>query len=327
MAVVGACAALVAGLTTATMASAANTPTVSQVQAKVNTLTSEYDQADQQYDQVETQLTAAKQRLTQLDKQLAADQKLFTAAHAAVAQIAANTYEDSSSMSMMSLLTSNSPAQVLNEASMILELSGSRNEQTEAYLADAQQLSNVQEEQQRTEQGIQTLADDKDKTKNHIGTLLNSEKATLDSLTEQQQEQITTVGSGGTTDATYTGPTNTAMQKAVAYVFDQVGCAYVYGATGPCDDGFDCSGLMYAAYQSVGITLPRDTYEEWADLPHIAESDIQPGDLLIYNDEGHVAMYVGNGMIIDAPHTGADVEEISMNESWYADNFDGALAP
>jgi cell wall-associated NlpC family hydrolase len=117
------------------------------------------------------------------------------------------------------------------------------------------------------------------------------------------------------------------MQKAVAYVFDQVGCAYVYGATGPCDDGFDCSGLMYAAYQSVGITLPRDTYEEWADLPHIAESDIQPGDLLIYNDEGHVAMYVGNGMIIDAPHTGADVEEISMNESWYADNFDGALAP
>jgi peptidoglycan DL-endopeptidase CwlO len=327
VAITGACVALVAGLTTATMANAASTPTVSEAQAKVNLYTSEYDQANQQYDKVETELTSAKQRLTQLDKQLSADQKLFKTAHAAVAAIAANTYEDSGSMSLAGLLTSNNPSQVLNEASMILELAGSRNEQTQAYLADAQQLANVQQEQQRTEQGIQTLADQKANAKSSSNKSLQQWQATLDSLNSEEQSEISTVGSGGSTSGTYTGPTNTVMEKAVAYVFDQLGCAYVYGATGPCDEGFDCSGLMYAAYQSVGITLPRDTYGEWADLPHISESDIQPGDLLIYNDIGHVAMYVGNGMIIDAPHTGADVEEVSMNESWYADNFDGALAP
>ncbi|MGD0555866.1 MAG: NlpC/P60 family protein [Streptosporangiaceae bacterium] len=327
MAITGACVALVAGLTTATMANAASTPTVSEAQAKVNLYTSEYDQANQQYDKVETQLTSAKQRLAQLDKQLSADQKLFKTAHAAVAAIAANTYEDSGSMSLAGLLTSNNPSQVLNEASMILELAGSRNEQTQAYLADAQQLANVQQEQQRTEQGIQTLADQKASAKNSSNKSLQQWQATLDSLNSEEQGEISTVGSGGSTSGTYTGPTNTVMEKAVAYVFDQLGCPYVYGSTGPCDEGFDCSGLMYAAYQSVGITLPRDTYEEWADLPHISESDIQPGDLMIYNDIGHVAMYVGNGMIIDAPHTGADVEEVSMNESWYADNFDGALAP
>jgi cell wall-associated NlpC family hydrolase len=327
VAITGACVALVAGLTTATMANAASTPTVSEAQAKVNLYTSEYDQANQQYDKVETQLTSAKQRLAQLDKQLSADQKLFKTAHAAVAAIAANTYEDSGSMSLAGLLTSNNPSQVLNEASMILELAGSRNEQTQAYLADAQQLANVQQEQQRTEQGIQTLADQKASAKNSSNKSLQQWQATLDSLNSEEQGEISTVGSGGSTSGTYTGPTNTVMEKAVAYVFDQLGCPYVYGSTGPCDEGFDCSGLMYAAYQSVGITLPRDTYEEWADLPHISESDIQPGDLMIYNDIGHVAMYVGNGMIIDAPHTGADVEEVSMNESWYADNFDGALAP
>jgi peptidoglycan DL-endopeptidase CwlO len=321
------CAVLTAGLASATVASASGTPSIGEVQTKVNQLTSQYDQADQQYDAVETQLTAAKQRLAQLDKQLKADQKLFAQAHAAVAQIATQAYEDSGSDSLAQVLTSTNPSQILSEAAMIEEIAGARNEQTIAYLDDARALTNVQQEQQNTEEGIQTLADQKDSTRNHIGNLLNQEKATLDSLTEQQQSQISQEGQGGTTTGSYTGPTSTVMEKAVAYVFDQLGCPYVYGSTGPCDQGFDCSGLMYAAYMSAGLTLPRDTYEEWAELPHISESAIQPGDLLIYNDEGHVAMYVGNGMIIDAPHTGADVEEIPMDESWYAENFDGALAP
>lgn len=329
VAIVGACMALVAGLTTATMANAASTPTVSEVQAKVNTLTSEYDQADQQYDKVEIQLTSAKQRLVQLDKQLSADQKLFKVAHAAVAQIAATTYEDSGSMSLAGLLTSSNPSQVLNQASLILEIAGGRNEQTQAYLTDAQQLANVQQEQQRTEQGIQTLADEKDSTKNHIGHLLTTEKATLDSLNEQQQGQITTVGSGGTTDGTYTGPTSSQADKAVEWAYDHLGCIYVFGGTGPCgqDTGYDCSGYVQAAWAFAGIDIPRDTYEQVAALPSIPESDIEPGDLLFYNGDGHVAIYVGNGQIIDEPHTGASAELISMDESWYEDNFDSAARP
>ena len=62
-----------------------------------------------------------------------------------------------------------------------------------------------------------------------------------------------------------------------------------------------------SAWASAGVTIPRDTYEQWAALPHIPVSDIQPGDLLYYNGVGHVAMYVGGGMIIDAPTTGLDV--------------------
>ncbi len=59
-----------------------------------------------------------------------------------------------------------------------------------------------------------------------------------------------------------------------------------------------------SAWASAGVTIPRDTYEQWAALPHIPVSDIKPGDLLYYNGIGHVAMYVGGGMIIDAPTTG-----------------------
>ena len=82
-----------------------------------------------------------------------------------------------------------------------------------------------------------------------------------------------------------------------------------------------------SAWASAGITIPRDTYEQWAALPHISVSEIQPGDLLYYNGIGHVAMYVGGGMIIDAPITGLDVAKIPMSTSWYADNLDGAAVP
>jgi len=101
----------------------------------------------------------------------------------------------------------------------------------------------------------------------------------------------------------------------------------VYGGTGPCQMGFDCSGLAQAAWASAGVQIPRDSYGQWAGLPHVPLSSIEPGDLLIYNGEGHVAIYVGGGYIIDAPQTGLDVEKIPMSTSWYADNLDGVLRP
>ena len=59
-------------------------------------------------------------------------------------------------------------------------------------------------------------------------------------------------------------PTNTNAGQAVAFAYNQLGCAYVYGATGPCSNGFDCSGLVMAAWASAGVSIPRDTYSQWA---------------------------------------------------------------
>ena len=54
---------------------------------------------------------------------------------------------------------------------------------------------------------------------------------------------------------------------------------------------------------------------------------MQPGDLLYYDGEGHVTTYVGNGMMIEAPHTGLDVREIPVDSPWYVANFDGVARP
>jgi peptidoglycan DL-endopeptidase CwlO len=313
----------------AQVAGAEPQPTVSQVQAKINQLTGQFNKAVQQYDQVAEQLTAAKARLAQVNKEMAGDQARYNAAQVKVVQIANASYMDSGQTSLAGLLTSSNPAQVLAMASVIMQLTGDRNLETLQFLNIAQQLGSVQQEQQRTELGIQQLLDQRNSTKNSIKKLLDNEQATLDTLTASQQQQVLDggLGGGGSTSGTYTGPTGSQADTAVQFVYDQLGCPYVYGGTGPCADGFDCSGLVQAAWAAAGIDIPRDTYEQWAALPHISSSDIQPGDLLYYNGEGHVAMYVGGGYIIDAPSTGYDVEKIPMDTAWYADNFDGAVRP
>jgi cell wall-associated NlpC family hydrolase len=331
--VVGAAIVLAGGLATgiSQMAGAEPNPSISQVQAEVNVLTAKFNKAVQQYDAVAQELTAAKSRLSQVNKEMAADQAKYNDSKLKVVQIADATYMDSGSTSLAGLLTSNNPGQVLTEASMVEQLTGARNLQTQQFLAAAQQLTSVQEEQQRTEYAIQQLDTQRSNAKSAALKDLNSEKAELDTLTAQQQQAVQTNNVGGTggttTKLTYTGPTSTQADKAVQFVYDQLGCPYVYGATGPCADGFDCSGLVQAAWAYAGVSIPRDTYEQWAALPHIPESDIVPGDLLYYNGIGHVAMYVGGGYIIDAPQPGMDVERVPMDESWYADNFNGAAEP
>lgn len=331
-AVLGAATLLAAGLAVMVtqVAGAQPRPSVNQVQATINTLTGEFNKANQQYDQVEVQLSAANARLKQVNRQLARDQARYKAARKLVVQIADSTYEDSAATSLAGLLTSNAPSKVLTEASVVLQVTGTRNLETEAFLTDATQLSALQQEQQRTQAGIAQLAAQRKSTKDHISALLSKQKSILSSLTAAELtavQQATVNGGGGITNAFYAGPTGTQADTAVAYVFKQLGCPYSYGSTGPCSVGFDCSGLVMKAWAAAGITIPRDTYEQWAALPHISASEIQPGDLLYYNGIGHVAMYVGGGMIIDAPSAGQPVREISMKTAWYADSFDGAVRP
>ena len=330
--VLGAAVLLAGGLAAAVTqaAGAQPQPSIDQVRATINTLTGEFNKANQQYDQVEEQLGGANTRLKQLNKQLARDQAKYEAARKLVVQIADATYEDSGSSSLAGLLTSDDPSQVLAEASIVLQITGNRNLETQAFLSDATQLASVQQEQQRTQQGIKQLADQRKSAKNHISSLLSKQNSILNSLTgaELTAVQRGTVNSGGgITNAVYAGPTGSQADTAVAFVFKQLGCPYSYGSTGPCSVGFDCSGLVSKAWAAAGITIPRDTYGQWAALPHISESEIQPGDLLFYNGIGHVAMYVGGGKIIDAPSAGQPVRELSMNTDWYAGSFDGAARP
>ncbi|MDX6340878.1 MAG: peptidoglycan DL-endopeptidase CwlO, partial [Trebonia sp.] len=296
-------------------AGAAPAPSINQVQAQVNSLQGKVDKIGAQYDAAGQQLAAAKSRLNQVAKQSDRAQQQYTKASATLAAVAVAGYENSGQNSVIGLLTSGNPDAVLGQASLLLQIEGTHNEQAQQLLTLANELSTMKQQRQRTETGVAQLTSQYAAQKSSMTQLLNKQKAMLDSLTAQQQAQVAAASVGSstttgtvTTSATYTGPTSSQADKAVAFAYAQLGKPYVWGATGP--DSYDCSGLMYAAWGAAGITLPRDTYGEWAGLPHIPMSSLQPGDLILYNGQSHVAMYVGGGYIIDAPHTGAVVEKL-----------------
>jgi cell wall-associated NlpC family hydrolase len=107
--------------------------------------------------------------------------------------------------------------------------------------------------------------------------------------------------------------TSSQADKAIAFARNQLGKPYVWGATGP--DSYDCSGLTQAAYKAAGIDLPRTTYDQVDVGTRVAESDMRPGDLIFfYSDVSHVGLYIGNGEMIHAPHTGTVVKIAPITE-------------
>lgn len=97
---------------------------------------------------------------------------------------------------------------------------------------------------------------------------------------------------------------------AVAEAKKQLGKMYLYGGSGP--DNFDCSGLTAWAWRAAGVSLSHSAYDQWFETTRVSVNAVQPGDLLFFGDDGvesihHVAMYVGDGNMIEASTTGTPV--------------------
>ncbi|MFG2223555.1 NlpC/P60 family protein [Streptomyces sp. NPDC048644] len=96
-------------------------------------------------------------------------------------------------------------------------------------------------------------------------------------------------------------------ERALAYGLSQVGKPYVWGAAGP--DAFDCSGLTSRAWSQAGRAIPRTSQEQWKRLPHVPLRQLRPGDLVLYFPGAtHVALYAGDGKVVQAPRPGAAVK-------------------
>jgi cell wall-associated NlpC family hydrolase len=111
------------------------------------------------------------------------------------------------------------------------------------------------------------------------------------------------------------GAPSSGVEAAVDFALAQVGDPYVWGAAGP--DAWDCSGLTMGAWIAGGVSLPHYSVAQYDAVSPVSMSGIRRGDLLFWSDGGpgtiyHVALYLGDGMMVHAPRTGRDVEVVSM---------------
>jgi peptidoglycan DL-endopeptidase CwlO len=106
-------------------------------------------------------------------------------------------------------------------------------------------------------------------------------------------------------------PVTGGAATAVDFAMDQVGDAYVYGAAGP--DAWDCSGLTMAAWGAAGVSLPHSSSAQYSSGTPVSTSELQPGDLVFYYEPiSHVALYIGNGQIVQASNPSDPVNVASV---------------
>jgi len=110
--------------------------------------------------------------------------------------------------------------------------------------------------------------------------------------------------------------------RVVSFAKHLIGVPYSWGGSSP-RTGFDCSGFVRYVYAHFGVSLAHSSFSDYLRGRQVGRWAMKPGDLVFFDGEGHVGIYVGHGRFIHAPHTGT-VVRISTMAGWYASRFDGA---
>jgi cell wall-associated NlpC family hydrolase len=284
-------------------------PTLKQLVAQATALSNEVDQLGQQYDGLKIQLAQANSqvKVAKLAEQRA--QEAMAGSQKAVAQLAAMGYMNGGVSPTLQMLTSGNPSEFLSQASTVQQLDD------EAGM----RVSTLQKEQIAAERA-QAAAKEEIATSDHIQAQINTKvkaiQGKLNVLNSSAMAQALAIfnQTGSYPNVVLPEATNvetTALRAALT----QRGKPYLWGAAGP--DAYDCSGLVVWAYAQEGISLPHYTGSLWNDGEHVSRSDLQPGDLVFFGASiDHVGFYIGNGLMVDAPHTGAvvRVEQVWWNQ-------------
>lgn len=286
-------------------------PTLSSLVAQARQLTYQINALSEQYDGLRIQLTQAQSDARIAENAAARGASALTVSQQAVAQLAAENYMNSGLDPTLQALTTGNPEQFLSQASTITELDQSSGTKVNTLSNEVSQALRAKQTADQQVAAVQALQ-----------AQMNAKKQAIDAKIDvingvaMKQAMAVFTQTGNYPDISI--PTaNTVGGQALQAAMTRRGDPYIWGAAGPGE--FDCSGLVVWAYAQEGIALPHYTGSLWNSGMHVARADLEPGDLVFFfADISHVGIYVGNGLMIDAPDFGQTVKVEPIYWSAYA---------
>lgn len=301
----------IAGASTAT--SPTGNPTLDATLAQANQLAQQIDALSQQYDSLQIQLTQAQAEARLARQNAARDLGVFAQDQDSIAAIAVESYMTGGLNPTLQLLSTNSPQSLLNRASIMSQLqreNGAKVSLVASAETQAQRAEAAAAQQEHRATQLTAEMQSKVAAIQQRENFFNSQAFAQAAAIYQQTGQYPNITVSG----------NSVGVQALRWALSRVGDPYVWGAAGP--NAFDCSGLVMWAYAQVGISLLHYTGDQWNEGEHISRDQLEPGDLVFFfSDLSHVGLYVGNGLMVDAPTFGIPVHV----ETIYWGAFAGAV--
>jgi peptidoglycan DL-endopeptidase CwlO len=268
----------------------------------------------EQYDGLRIQLSRAQADVRIADKAIARDSAALSLGHQAVAQLAAENYMSAGLDPTLQALTAGNPEQFLSQASTMTELDQSSGDKVRTLSSEENQA--LRDRQTAAQQVAAVQA---------VQSQMNAKKQAIYSKIDQvnsaaMKQAMAIFDQTGQYPDIPIPTANTVGGQALQAALSKRGDPYVWGAAGP--SAFDCSGLVVWAYAQEGIALPHYTGDLWNSGVHIPRNDLEPGDLVFFfPDISHVGIYIGNGLMVDAPDFGLTVRVDPV----YWNAYDGAV--
>ena len=286
------------------MTAAYASPSAGSIQQQIDAKNNALEKVVEQYNKITIQLQQGRAAQATLATQLKTQQEAMDAASARIGQIAAAAYKGGPMNGLNALLQAGSPRNFIDQLSSLNQAARSQNSE----LADYQQArASYQSDKAKLDQQVA-------KQTAQQNQLAAQRKQINGQLAQLKTLMAKTKASSGPTAPPKNIP-YVAGQAGIAvdFAYSQIGSQYAWGEAGPYSVGYDCSGLTMAAWAKAGVSLPHNAEMQYNAIPHIARSQLKAGDLVFYNDLGHVGIYVGSGKIIHAPHTGTTVQLASVD--------------
>jgi cell wall-associated NlpC family hydrolase len=285
-------------------------PSLKDLVARARVLSNEINSLNEQYNGLRIQLNQARTEAKVASQTYVQDLSQLGAGKLAVGQLAAQSYMNGGLATPLELLTTSTPETLISRAAFMQVLqqeNGDQVSQIAQGVAAAQRARESAEQQTKRAQQLTAEMAGKRRQAQAKINILNS------SVFKKAMQVFNRTGNY----PNITIPTaNTIGAQALRWALSMRGSPYVWGAAGP--DAFDCSGLVMWAYGKVGISLPHFTGGQWDMGIHVGRNQLQPGDLVFfYPDIGHVGLYIGNGLMVDAPDFGEDVQVQPVMWAYY----------